>query len=322
MMVEMCHHDRERVRQQTSRLESAHFWGIVLAGGEGKRLQPFIRACLGCERPKQYCAFIHNRSMLRHTIQRTERIIPPERLLTVVIHPHLRYVREQLSDRPAETIVVQPSNRETAPGVLLPLLHIQQRDPQAIVAILPSDHFILEEDSFMAVVESAAAFVSNHPEYPVLLGVEPRRPEVEYGWIELGSAIGRHQDTEVYQVNRFWEKPNLEQASALYSKGCLWNTMVLVVRATALLELFERLTPALMKLFESIKATLASPEGAEALQKVYAELSPINFSQAILAPTPHRLGVVRVSGVYWSDWGDPTRLQQDLAHFGLRGTLV
>jgi mannose-1-phosphate guanylyltransferase len=190
------------------------------------------------------------------------------------------------------------------------------------VAILPSDHFILEEEPFMASVESTAAFVGGHPEYPVLLGVEPRRPEVEYGWIELGGAIGRHQDTEVYQVNRFWEKPDLEEASALYCKGCLWNTMVLVVRATAILELFESLTPTLMNLFESIKGALASPEGAGVLQKVYAELSPVNFSQAILAPTPHRLGVVRVRGVYWSDWGDPTRLQQDLAHFGLRATLV
>jgi hypothetical protein len=113
-----------------------------------------------------------------------------------------------------------------------------------------------------------------------------------------------------------------EEASALYCKGCLWNTMVLVVRTTALLEFFARLTPTLMNLFESIKGTLASPEGAGVLQKVYAELSPVNFSQAILAPTPHRLGVVRVRGVYWSDWGDPTRLRQDLAHFGLRATLV
>jgi mannose-1-phosphate guanylyltransferase len=117
MMGELCRQDRESASQRTSRIEREHFWGIVLAGGEGKRLQPFIRACLGCERPKQYCAFIHNRSMLRHTIQRAERIIPPEHLLTVVIQPHLRYVQEELYDRLSETIVVQLSNRETAPGI-------------------------------------------------------------------------------------------------------------------------------------------------------------------------------------------------------------
>ena len=150
MMVEMCRQDRESARPRSSRVEREHCWGIVLAGGEGKRLQPFIRACLGCDRPKQYCAFIHNRSMLRHTLLRAERIIPPEHLLTVVIYPHLPYVREELYDRPSETIIVQPYNLDTAPGILLPLLHVHQRDPEAIVIILPSDHFILEEEPFMA----------------------------------------------------------------------------------------------------------------------------------------------------------------------------
>jgi mannose-1-phosphate guanylyltransferase len=204
----------------------------------------------------------------------------------------------------------------------LPLLHVHQRDPLAIVAILPSDHFILEEEPFMASIEDAAAFVSGHPEYPILLGVQPLGPEVEYGWIELGRAIGRHWDPEVYQVGCFWEKPSLEEADALYPKGCLWHTMVLVVRASAPLELFERLTPALMSRFDRIKRSLASQQDADVLRTIYADLPSVNFSRTILAPSPRRLGVVRVRGVYWSDWGDPTRLQQVLARFGLRATLV
>jgi mannose-1-phosphate guanylyltransferase len=322
MMVEMCRQDRESARPRSSRVEREHCWGIVLAGGEGKRLQPFIRACLGCDRPKQYCAFIHNRSMLRHTLLRAEHIIPPEHLLTVVIYPHLPYVREELYDRPSETIIVQPYNLDTAPGILLPLLHVHQRDPEAIVIILPSDHFILEEEPFMASVEDAAAFVNSHPEYPVLLGVEPRSPEIEYGWLELGRAIGQPRDTEVYRVGCFWEKPSPEEAEALYLKGCLWNTMVLVARARVLLGLFKSFTPTLMSCFDRIKRSLASPQEADVLQEVYATMPAVNFSRAILAPSPHRLGVLRVRGVYWSDWGDPRRLQQDLARFGLRGTLV
>jgi mannose-1-phosphate guanylyltransferase len=321
-MVTTRSRDRKRAKRKAQRLIRQHLWGIVLAGGEGKRLQPFIRACLGCDRPKQYCAFIDHCSMLRRTIRRAERIIPPERLLTVVIHPHMPYVEQELYDRPSETIIVQPENRETGPGILLPLLHIHQRDPQAVVTILPSDHFILEEEPFMIAVAHAAAFVSRHPEHPVLLGVEPRGPEVEYGWIELGRAIGRHRDAEIYRVGCFWEKPSLAEADALYLKGCLWNTMVLVARARALLELFESLTPTLMSRFDRIKRSVASAQEPDVLRTVYAELPAVNFSQAILAPSPRRLGVIRVRGVYWSDWGDATRLQQDLARFGLRATLA
>jgi mannose-1-phosphate guanylyltransferase len=99
-MVTTRPRNRKRATQQARRLKRQHLWGIVLAGGEGKRLQPFIRACLECERPKQYCAFIDHCSMLRRTILRAERIIPPERLLTAVIHPHLPYVEQELYDRP------------------------------------------------------------------------------------------------------------------------------------------------------------------------------------------------------------------------------
>lgn len=77
-----------------------HLWGIILAGGEGRRLQPFIRSYLGSERPKQCCALLGTHSTLRHTIARAERLILPERLLTVVTRQHLIYAQEELDDRP------------------------------------------------------------------------------------------------------------------------------------------------------------------------------------------------------------------------------
>jgi mannose-1-phosphate guanylyltransferase len=102
-------------------------WGIILAGGEGKRLQPFIRSEYGSVAPKHYCVFTGTRSMLRHTIDRAEMLIPPERLLTIVNKDHLGYVHEQLADRPLGTIIIQPFKRETGPAILYPLLEVYQR---------------------------------------------------------------------------------------------------------------------------------------------------------------------------------------------------
>lgn len=156
----------------------------------------------------------------------------------------------------------------------------------------------------------------------VLLGVSPTRPEVDYDWIVPAQALAQSQGECLYKVQCSWEKPPRAQAEGLLREGALWNTFILVGMARLLLALYRIMTPALVTEFDSVRDDLDSPEGADLLAKVYAHLPAVNFSQAILVPSVARLAVLPVQGVFWSDWGTPRRLLQDLAHFGLASPVL
>jgi mannose-1-phosphate guanylyltransferase len=296
-------------------LNNSHLWGVILAGGEGTRLKEYVRTVFGHERPKQYCTFIGTRSMLRHTLDRAQSVIPRENLLAVINRHHLPYASDQMQDLAPENIIVQPCCRETAAGILLPLLYVIRRDPEAIVALFPSDHFILQEVRFMGMVAGACEFASAHPRLLVVLGVDPQYPETEYGWLERerGALAGR--DAAFYRVKRFWEKPDEETASALQSRECLWNTFVSVGKAKTLLALIRGLLPELERPFRKLEGALGSTHERQTLEEVFASIPPLNFSRSVLERIPERLRVLGVTGVYWSDWGDPRRIQNDVERF-------
>jgi mannose-1-phosphate guanylyltransferase len=295
--------------------QSEQVWGIILAGGEGKRLQSFIRSRYGTDTPKQYCAFTGTRSMLRHTIDRVELLIHPERLMTIVTRDQFRYALDTLADRPSGTVIVQPCRRETGPAILYPLLHVYQRDPEAIVCIFPSDHFILNEQSFMEHIEFSSEFVAGNPQSIVLLGVHPQQPEGEYGWIVTDDNIIYNNAKRVNSISRFVEKPDVFTASQLYNQAGLWNTMVVVSKAKTLLTSFKIFTPTVYHAFWEIRDVLGTSLEAHVIEKVFLSLSPMNFSYSILENNPAGLCTVGVQGVYWSDWGNAARIQSDIRRF-------
>lgn len=288
--------------------------GIVLAAGEGKRLQPFIHHLRGDALPKQYVNFIGTRSMLEHTFCRAERLIPPEHLFTVASQDHLGHseVRRQLSSRPSDTVVVQPENKETGPGILLPLVHLCKRYPDAVVAVFPSDHFIVEEDLFMAYVDLAFRVVERDPSYLVLLGIVPNGLEPEYGYILPGGELSNLAPLGVRKVLQFVEKPEARIAQEIVMEGGLWNTMVMVFKGKTLLELLCRVGPALFRSFERIWEAIGTPGEVEVVEEVYRHVKPVDFSrglmEAIALQYPSSLLVLPVRGVFWSDLGSQPRV--------------
>lgn len=301
--------------------------GIVLAAGEGKRLQPLVRRLRGDNLPKQYVTFIGRRSMLEHTFDRVERLIPRERVFTVVSRDHLSYpaVCRQLSGRSNGTVVSQPENKDTLPGILLPLMHLSRRHPEATVAVFPSDHFIFEEELFMSHVSTAFQAVERNPALFVLLGLEPNEVEPEYGYVLPHGAEEKSASSMLRRVGQFVEKPDADRARELIGRGGLWNTMVMVFRVRSLLEIVRQIAPALYASFEGIQAALGAPGEAARISELYRKLPPQNFSTEVLEKLPsHRpacLSVLSVRGVLWSDWGLPRSIENVLKKIDYRESL-
>lgn len=296
---------------------TGNLWGIVLAGGSGRRLESYLRR-LGHEHPiKQFCAITGDRTMLEHTWQRAERVVPPERVLTVVDASHADIFREQLSTRARGTVIVQPANRETGPGTLLPLAHVLHADPEARVVLLPSDHFVEEEGRFMQHVEIGDWLVRRGRPTVSLLGVEADRPDSEYGWIEVRRG-GRHRSSCVLPIAHFWEKPPPPCAHRLYEDGHLWSTMVMVARGASLWALFRTAVPRLHRTFERIESAIGTPGEGSTIKAAYDAMPSCSLSKAVFERFPSRLAVIPVRGVHWSDWGREERIVETLARLGHR----
>jgi mannose-1-phosphate guanylyltransferase len=284
---------------------------IVLAGGEGRHIRHFVRQLRGVDLPKQYVPFIGTRSLLQHTLDRAKLLIPADRIYTVLAQNHLAFpeVRRQIGGMAPHTVVVQPTNNETGPGLLLPLRHLYKRHPDSTVAVFPSDHFILQEDLFADYVQQAFETVEAYPEKIVFLGAEPSDPEREYGYILPESQI---PTSNVQIIKAFVEEPETNLAARLISLGALWNTMVMIFKPQTFFHLIKQAAPELYCSFLRVAQAIGTPVESIALAKEYREMKPIDLCKDMIPLcdlySQNQFSVIPMKGVFWSDWGCATRV--------------
>jgi mannose-1-phosphate guanylyltransferase len=216
-------------------------WAVLLAGGDGARLQSLTQKIASDCRPKQFCQIYDGKSLLTQTRERIATLFNCRRTLCVVTRAHEKYYREGHRDADNSEILIQPQNRGTAVAIGTALIRIAGVEPDALITFFPCDHFYADNEAFVETIRSAETFARTHPKSLVLVGAEAHYPETEYGWIEPGMPL--LGERTLLSVLRFWEKPDVSTARELLSRGCLWNTFVVIGYADTFLEMMRSRIP-------------------------------------------------------------------------------
>ena len=290
-------------------------WALVLAAGEGSRLRA-LTTHRGVAVPKQFCSLVGGPSLLEEAILRAEAVVPRQRVCTIVAEQHRAWWEASLRFMPRRNVIVQPENRGTAVGLLLPLLHIAQREPQARVVILPSDHYVRDEAVLARALRQAASRLNADSKQLWLLGISPDEADPELGYIVPGS----RDEAGALRVSQFVEKPPVTLARLMIERGGFWNAFILAGAVMAIVRLFEQRYPQLLaEMRRAVELDASSPDEAVAATDLYPRLPELDFSRHVLEGSEDKLRVLPVPACGWSDLGTPRRVSEALRRLSADG---
>jgi mannose-1-phosphate guanylyltransferase len=274
-----------------------------MAGGIGSRLWPRSRN----QTPKQFLDLITDNTMLQETVRRVEPLVSLERLLVVVGCDHAQTVLDQVPGLPAENVIVEPARRNTAPCIGLAAVVIRGRDPDAAMAVMPSDHLVLDVDGFRRAALAAAEVAARG--HLVTLGITPAGPHTGYGYIQRGAALPSAGGLDVYQVRRFAEKPDEDTARCFVESGdYYWNAGIFFWRVDRILEEIARRLPVLAAELQAVGAAWGTPRQAEVLDAAWERVDPISIDFGVMEKAD-RVAVLPVD-IGWDDVGSWATLAQ------------
>jgi mannose-1-phosphate guanylyltransferase len=274
----------------------ADTFGVIMAGGSGTRFWPLSRAL----RPKQLLPLGGaESSLLRETRRRISTTIPAERTLVVTSEALAEQTRKELPELPPENILAEPMGRNTAPCVGWAASVVARIAPEAVLAILPADHFIADEPAFARVLTRAIDAAREGD--MVTVGVKPTRPETGYGYVELGEELA----PAVHRARRFVEKPDELRARQFLAAGrFLWNSGMFFFRADVVLEAVRKHLPGLGDALHKFDEAAAQGTERDAVHALYGTLPDISIDHGIMEKAAR---VVVVPGDFgWSDVGSWT----------------
>jgi len=310
MLIGLSGELRTSVQEPTDDESPALDWTLALAGGEGVRLSAYVQRRFGRRIPKQYCCLLGDRSMLEHTLDRTNQITPPSRTITVIGAGHGEIAAPQLAGK-SDHVFRQPGARDIGVALYVTLAMIKRWHPNAIVTITPTDHYVSPAERYIEQLRAARGLADQLRDRVVVLGARCSEPDPELGYLSLGDRLA-----EVPQVRRvvgFVEKPSVARAQELIEDGALWSTMVACASVEALWELGRATEPQLIDILDSFVPLVGTKDETDAIEYIYRAILPVSVSRDVFERAPDRLVAAPLDGVEWSDWGRPERIENVLA---------
>jgi mannose-1-phosphate guanylyltransferase len=274
-----------------------HDYAVIMAGGGGTRLWPISRK----DHPKQLLPLLGEETLFQSTVARLIDLFPPNRILVVTVKDQADEMQAQVPEIPAENYLIEPSPRGTAAVVGLAAIILSQRDPDAAMVVLPSDHFIRNRDLFHYLLRAGLEIAREN--YLVTLGITPLYPSTAYGYIQQGAPLRGDFKYPVYKVLRFTEKPDEDTAQGfLRSRDHSWNSGMFIWKANSILAEIQKQMPQLDLILQKILVSSEKDRQAETLRANWLDLKTETVDYGIMEKA-EKVVVLPAGGLGWNDVG-------------------
>lgn len=277
---------------------------VIMAGGVGSRFWPMSTE----ETPKQFIDVLGvGRSLLQLTRDRFESVVPHDNIWVVTNRKYVHMVQQQLPDMPTNHILCEPCRRNTAPCISYVSWRIKAQDPKANIVVTPSDHIVTDPVEFRRVVSECLDFTADSDAI-VTLGMKTSRPETGYGYIQADLSSSSLRNKEIFRVDSFKEKPDLETAKQYIKKNYyFWNAGIFIWNVSTIVNAFRVYQPVMSKLFESLLPIYGTEKEQEEIDRTFPECDNISVDYAIMEKAEEIF--VCPADFGWSDLGTWGSLQ-------------
>ncbi|MBN2305723.1 MAG: mannose-1-phosphate guanylyltransferase [Anaerolineae bacterium] len=273
-----------------------HLYALIMAGGGGTRLWPLSRK----GRPKQMLPLVEERTMFEIAVERLEPLLPPERICVVTGREHVDQLSQLVPHIPRENFIVEPFGQDTGPAVGLGTVHIQQRDPDAVIAVVTADQHIADKEKFRRVLAAAGELAQQGQ--IVTLGISPSFPSTGFGYIKRGEPLAQVGGFQAYHSAEFTEKPDQRTAIHFMASGLYtWNSGMFIWKADQVLDEFKRQQPDMYAILTEIGQAVGQPEYEATLDRLWSTLKRISVDFAVMEQAQN-VAVIPVD-IGWSDVG-------------------